>query len=157
MTTRHVREHAHLSPSELTRRMHEQAFRAVAGRRRRPALLRAMKMKASPPFEGTWTFGYLFDIVLGRDNWMHRVDLCRAVQKPLVLSADHDGRIVADVAADWAKAHGQPFSLTLDGPAGGSFAQGAGGDELRLDAVEFCRILSGRGDGSGLLSYPIPF
>ena len=157
MTARHVREHAHLSPSDLTRRMHELALRAVAGRRRRPALLRAMKMKASPPFEGTWTFGYLVDIILGRDNWMHRVDLCRAMRNPLVLTADHDGRIMADVIADWARAHRQPFRLTLEGPAGGSFAQGTGGDELRLDAVEFCRILSGRGDGSGLLTHPIPF
>ena len=59
--------------------------------------------------------------------------------------------------AAWARAHHQPFRLTLDGPAGGSFVQGTAGDELRLDAVEFCRILSGRGTGSGLLTQEVPF
>jgi hypothetical protein len=57
----------------------------------------------------------------------------------------------------WAAAHRQPFALTLDGPAGGTFVRGDGGDELRLDAVEFCRTLSGRGPGVGLLSHEVPF
>lgn len=32
-----------------------------------------------------------------------------------------------------------------------------GGEEITLDAVEFCRILSGRGDGNGLLTQAVPF
>ena len=69
----------------------------------------------------------------------------------MVLSSDHDGRIVADVVADWARRLGQPFTLTLPGPAGGLFTAGAGGAELELDAVAFCRVLSGREYGAGLL------
>ena len=51
-----------------------------------------------------------------------------------------------------AGCHGQPCTLHLTGPAGGTFAQGDGGEEITIDAVEFCRILSGRGTGEGLLA-----
>jgi hypothetical protein len=88
---------------------------------------------------------------------MHRVDITRATGREMVLTADHDGRLVADVVAEWARRHGQPFTLHLTGPAGGVFTQGTGGDELTLDAVEFCRTLSGRANGAGLLTQEVPF
>ena len=81
------------------------------------------------------------DVIYTRDTWMHRVDLAQATGLPLELTADHDGRLVADVVRDWADRHGRPFRIQLDGPAGGSYAQGVGGEEHNLDAVEFCRIL----------------
>ncbi|HLH99403.1 MAG TPA: maleylpyruvate isomerase family mycothiol-dependent enzyme [Acidimicrobiales bacterium] len=158
MTACQVRDHAALSPEQMARRIHDIAPRAVRGRRRVPAILRArtLPLKASAPF-GPWKLGYLVDVVMNRDFWMHRVDLTRATAKAMVLSADHDGRIVADVVTEWASTHGQPFVLHLEGPAGGSFSQGEGGEVLHLDAVEFCRVLSGRADGSGLLATPVPF
>ena len=52
---------------------------------------------------------------------------------------------------------GEPFTLVLTGPAGGTYSGGTGGEELTCDAVEFCRILSGRGTGTGLLAQPVPF
>jgi hypothetical protein len=55
------------------------------------------------------------------------------------------------------RTHGQPFVLALDGPAGGNFTQGVGGDKPHLDAVEFCRILSGRSSGLGPLEQEVPF
>jgi len=88
---------------------------------------------------------------------MHRVDISRAVGRPMRLTADHDGRIVADIVAEWARRHGRPFTLLLTGPAGGSYVQGAGGPDLELDAVEFCRILSRRAPGNGLLTEFVPF
>ena len=75
----------------------------------------------------------------------------------MVLSADHDGRLVADVVADWARRHRQPFTLTLGGPAGDRFSAGDGGPDLDLDAIEFCRIVSGRAAGAGLLAISVPF
>jgi hypothetical protein len=42
-------------------------------------------------------------------------------------------------------------------PAGATFAQGDGGEEITIDAVQFCRILSGRGTGGGLLAQQVPF
>lgn len=75
-----------------------------------------------------------------------------------MLTPEHDGRLVADVVGEWARRHGRPFTLRLTGPAGGHFAAGGGGDEtVELDAVEFCRILSGRAPGVGLLARPVRF
>ena len=105
----------------------------------------------------TWHLAYLLDVILLRDPWMHRVDISHAVGRPMVLTADHDGRIIADVVAEWAGRHGNPFTLRLTGPAGGMYVQGSAGPELELDAVEFCRILSGRAPGEGLLTEFVPF
>jgi hypothetical protein len=97
------------------------------------------------------------DVIYTRDTWMHRGDVSRAVGRDPVLTADHDGRIIADVVAEWSRRHDQPFTLTLTGPAGGTFVAGDGGEHIQLDAVEFCRILSGRAEGAGLLSTEVPF
>lgn len=58
---------------------------------------------------------------------------------------------------EWSGAHGQPYRLTLTGPAGGSWSRGTDGEALELNAVEFCRILSGRAPGTGLLACSVPF
>jgi hypothetical protein len=72
------------------------------------------------------------------------------------LSAAHDGRLVADIVAEWAALHGEPFELTLQGPAGARFASGSGGENLTLDAIEFIRTLAGRRPGAGVLRHPLP-
>jgi hypothetical protein len=107
--------------------------------------------------EEWWTFGYLFETILTRDTWMHRVDTCAATGRPLVLTPDHDGVLMADYVTEWAERHGAPFHLRLTGPAGGSWSSGEGGEELSLDAVLFARTLSGRVPGSGLLAVQVPF
>jgi uncharacterized protein (TIGR03083 family) len=157
MTALQVSEHANLAPDELRRALHETAPRGLAARRRTTAEQRAAPYVPALPGEAEWTFGYLFDVIHTRDPWIHRVDICRATGREMALSPNHDGRIVADVVADWARRHGQPFVLTLTGPAGGSFTAGAGGDEQEIDAVEFCRVLSGRAHGTGLLATRVPF
>lgn len=73
------------------------------------------------------------------------------------LTADHDGLLVADVVAEWAERDRQPCTLTLTGPVGGSWSFGTGGPDLQLDAVEFCRLLAGRGVADGLLAVEVPF
>jgi uncharacterized protein (TIGR03083 family) len=157
MTALQVREHAHLSSRELTHAMHDAAPRGLAARKAMTAEQRAMPYMSDLPGEGPWTFGYLFDIIHTRDPWMHRVDITRATGRDMELTTTHDGRIVADVVKEWARRHGQPFTLTLTGPAGGSFHAGEGGPHLALDAVEFCRIVSGREDRAGLLRTRVPF
>lgn len=104
-----------------------------------------------------WTFGYLFETILTRDTWMHRVDTARATGHPLHLTAEHDGRLLADVVAEWAGRHRRPFRLELTGAAGGSFASCTDGEAHTLDAVEFARVLSGRASGPGLLAVHVPF
>jgi uncharacterized protein (TIGR03083 family) len=156
MTALQVREHAHLSTDQLKRALHRAVPAGLAARRATTAEQRAAAYSPGLSGEGQWTLGYLFDVIHTRDPWMHRIDICRATGREAVLSAGHDGRIIADVVADWARRHGQPFTLTLTGPAGGSFRAGDG-PELELDAVEFARILSGRGRASGLLATAVPF
>jgi uncharacterized protein (TIGR03083 family) len=157
LTDLQVREHAEMTPEEMAAALVAMAPAALQGRTHVPPEVRAMPFTPGPPFEGEWTLGYLFGTIYTRDTWMHRVDLCRATGKELVLTADHDGVLVADVVEEWGRLHGQPFTLVLTGPAGGTWSQGDGGERIELDAVEFCRILSGRGTASGLLTQGVPF
>lgn len=151
-------KHVDRPVDELKAAVRAQAPKALAGRRRAPRLVRALPMPSgSPEFPEKWRVGYLLEVILTRDTWMHRVDLSRATGGELALTEDHDGRLVADVVAEWGRRHGRPFTLLLTGPAGGSFTNGGGGEPLELDAVEFCRILSGRGRGTGLLAQRVPF
>jgi hypothetical protein len=120
-------------------------------------------MRIDAPVVERWSLGYLIDTIYLRDLWMHRVDATRATGRDLVLTADHDGRIVADVVAEWARRHGEPFTLSLNGPAGGVYTSPGSHspdrptETLELDAVEFCRTLAGRADASGLLTTIVPF
>ena len=134
--------------------------RALRGRRRTPGFVRARYLPQTQVVDGraeTWAIGFLNDVILTRDPWMHRMDLARATGREPELTADHDGLLVAAVVAEWAARHGAPYRLTLTGPAGGSWSRGDDAEELDLDAVEFCRLLSGRGSGEGLLAVQVPF
>jgi uncharacterized protein (TIGR03083 family) len=158
MTALQVRDRAHLSPDELVARFERAAPRSVRARRRMPAPLRRIRMKVDAPFAAErWRMGYLMDVIYNRDAWMHRVDISRATGRDMVLTAERDGRLVADVVSEWARRHGQPFTLTLTGEAGDTYVAGDGGEHIELDAVEFCRILSGRARGTGLLTTEVPF
>ena len=156
-----VRERAELTPAEIVERLTTVAPQTVRGRTRVPAVLRHhMSLAVDGPVVEKWKVGYLVDTIYLRDLWMHRVDLARAVDLPLELSADHDGRLVAEVVAEWARRHGQPFFLDLTGPAGGAYATATttdAADHLKLDAVEFCRTLAGREPAQGLLTTVVPF
>lgn len=124
----------------------------------RSALVRRMPMKeAVGGKKETRRMGYLLDVILTRDPWMHRVDIARATGMEMELTTEHDGRIIADVVAEWARRHGSPFTLTLTGPAGGTYTSGTDGEQITIDAVDFCRTLSGRATGSGLLAQEVPF
>ena len=156
-----VRERAELTPPQIVERLTAVAPKTVRGRRRTPGLFRNhAKLKIDGPVHETWKLGYLVDTIYLRDTWMHRVDTAQALDLPLELSADHDGRIVEDVVAEWARRHGRPFVLELTGPAGGTYAHepdAADVERLSLDAVEFCRTLAGREPATGLLATVVPF
>ncbi|MCU0259591.1 MAG: maleylpyruvate isomerase N-terminal domain-containing protein [Ilumatobacteraceae bacterium] len=153
-----VADRAHLSPAQLLERLAAVAPRVIRQRRRMPsAVRRGVRMQVDGPVVERWRLGYLVDIIYLRDLWMHRIDACRAIGRAPELGAAHDGRIVADVVVEWARRHGQPFALELTGDAGGSFAGGCAGEEITMDAVEFCRVLSGRGPADGLLTTIVPF
>jgi uncharacterized protein (TIGR03083 family) len=157
LTALQVREHAHLSLDQMRAALHEAGARGLAARRCLPAAVRANPYDPELPGEGVWTVGYLLGVIHLRDPWLHRVDICRATGRELEVTAGHDGRIVADIVADWAPRHGEAFALELTGPAGETFESGMGGEHLRLDAIQFCRTLSGRAPGGGLLATAVTF
>lgn len=162
MTQVQIDRTAHLRTDELVAECRSLVTKAMRGRRRTPAPMRKLvKVRVRMgSIDERWSLGYLTDTILTRDAWLHRIDLCRALGAEPVLTADHDGRIVGDVATEWLRRHGRPCRLTLTSAAGGAFVSAdAGPDapELVLDAVEFCRTVSGRVRGEGLLATEVPF
>lgn len=151
-----VRERAALTTEELIAEWDTGSERALRSRTRLPRVIARLPLIKLPPPVGRRPVSYLFDVGFTRDVWMHRIDLARATERALDLDPDHDGRIIADIVAEWAKTHGEPFTVELEGPAGGRFTAGTGGERVRIDATEFCRILAERAHGDGILRHPLP-
>jgi uncharacterized protein (TIGR03083 family) len=161
LTGLQVSERADKTPEQLTAELKKIGPKAARSRRLMPSFIRNRRLPEEQSIKDMsewWAIGYLTDVVLTRDPWMHRVDLSRATGKEMVLTKDHDGVLIDDVVRDWAKRHGQPYRLRLTGPAGGTWSEGDGGEEIELDAVEFCRVLSGRAPVEGpLMATLVPF
>ena len=159
MTAVQVADRATMTPEAIVDRLASVAPKAVRARCRTPGLIRhIVRMKQDPPFDAEkWRFGYLIDKVFTRDTWMHRLDISRAANKAMVVTASHDGRLIDDVVAEWSDRHRQPFSLTLTGNAGGHWQLGAQGEVLHLDALDFCLSVGSRQPGDGLLGTEVPF
>src|SRR5256714_4300734 len=150
-----IRERDHLSNDEIVAQLRAIGPKAVKGRWRTPLPMRYMPIPFGPPVG--WTgLKYLLDVGFTRDVWAHRIDLHQAIGRPMRLTAEHDGRLVADIVAEWAEIHGQPFELVLEGPAGGKFTYGEDGERVEIDAIDFIRTLSGRLTGGGVLSNALP-
>lgn len=150
-----IRERDHLSNDELIAQLHAVGPKAVKGRWRTPPPMRYVPVPFGPPI-GWAPLRYLLDVGFTRDVWAHRIDIHQVVGRPMHLTADHDGRLVADIVAEWASIHHQPFELVLQGPAGGKFTQGVDGERIEIDALDFIRTLSGRLLGTGVLRNPLP-
>jgi uncharacterized protein (TIGR03083 family) len=158
LTALQVAKHQQDTADQLVARYAEVGPKAARGRRRTPPIIRSRTMPVPQTVNGVdekWTLGFLNDVILTRDTWMHRIDVARAAGQDLELTAPHDGALVADVVAEWAQRHGQPCELTLTGPAGGTWTFGTGGEAITEDAVDFCRGLAGRGRPA--LGTEVPF
>jgi uncharacterized protein (TIGR03083 family) len=150
-----IRERSHLSNDEIVAQLAAVGPKAVKGRWRTPPPARYLPIPFGPPI-GWTSLKYLLDVGFTRDVWAHRIDLCAATGRGMDLTADHDGRLVADIVGEWADLHREPFDLVLEGPAGGKFSQGTNGERVEIDAIEFVQVLSGRRPGTGILEHPLP-
>jgi uncharacterized protein (TIGR03083 family) len=150
-----IRERDHLSNEDIVAQLEAIGPKAVKGRWRTPPPMRFLPLPFGPPI-GWAPLKYLLDVGFTRDVWAHRIDIHAAIGRQMHLTADHDGRLVADIVGEWASVHGQPFELVLEGPAGGKFSQGVDGERVEIDALDFIRTLSGRLTGTGVLSHPLP-
>lgn len=158
---RQIDGQAELRSQDLPAVLADVAPRAVAGRSRLARLLGRAPLSLDEA--GSWyegmpsrtTMGELCAVILTRDVWMHRLDLARALGRSPSLDPRVDGRIVADTVSDWAARHGEPFTLTLTGPAGGTFFADGGGPVLEVDALDFARVMAGRRPDSALPDSPL--
>jgi uncharacterized protein (TIGR03083 family) len=146
-----VDDRAHATPVALIEELRVAGPRAIATRARLPGLLRALRVPL-PALGGFVPIGYLTDLIYTRDMWMHRLDLCRATQREMVMTPEHDGRIVALVVRDLEKkltAKLRTLSMVyhLSGNAGGRWQLGAKtspATTIQLDALDFNLLASGR-------------
>jgi uncharacterized protein (TIGR03083 family) len=112
----------------------------------------AIKWIATPhPVGGFMSIRYLMWVTHSRDTWMHRLDICRATNRPFEQTREHDGRIVELVVRDVAqklrkRLNGKAITLTLTGIAGGEWQIGDGesASSLEMDALDFNIFISGR-------------
>lgn len=145
-----VDDRASTTPAMLIDELQRVGARAIATRSRLPALLRVLRVPL--PTLGIVPIGYLTDLIYTRDMWMHRLDLCRATGREMVLTPDHDGRIVALVMHDLAKKLGANLRATsivyhLSGTIGGTWQLGAKvspAATIHLDVLDFNLLASGR-------------
>ncbi len=150
-----IRERAGVPNADLVAQLAAIGPRAVKGRWRTPPPVRWFPINFGPPI-GWKPLKYLLDVGFTRDVWTHRIDIHAVVDRPIELTPDHDGLLVSDIVREWAGTHGEPFELELTGPAGGQFTQGAGGEHVEIDAIEFIRTVAGRRAGEGILAHPLP-
>lgn len=157
LSANQVADQADLPNREVVAALRSAGTASIAARRRLPRAVRLARFTV-PMHQGKerWSLAYVDDTIWARDMWMHRIDTCRAVGVEPQLSPAHDGVIVADIVREWALRHGEAYHLTLRGPAGGEFRSGMG-EPIDLDAVEFCRLLSGRGHGENLLAVEVGY
>jgi uncharacterized protein (TIGR03083 family) len=102
LTALQVDERADWPGPQIAERFAVRWPRAQSGRRRTPGFIRRRTMSGGVinGIDEPWTLGYLLDVILTRDPWMHRMDICAAAGREPELTADHDGLLVADVVAE---------------------------------------------------------
>lgn len=158
-----IADHAGLSPEQRLNTLTELSPAAIRGRSRLPAPMRLVTVplsaggSAAAGMPRSVNLGHLVDVVYTRDVCMHTIDILRATGRTPALDDALTRRLTEDVVREWAGRHGQPVDLTLTGPGGGRYTTGTGGEIIELDAVEFCRIVSGRAPGTGLLATRVLF
>jgi uncharacterized protein (TIGR03083 family) len=109
-----VRERAGLTTDQLINEWDIASARALRARARIPRVVARLPLLKLPLPVGRQPLSYLFDMGFTRDVWMHRIDLATATARPIDVDSDHDGRIVADIVAEWASTHDDAFTLQLE-------------------------------------------
>ncbi|NOH01442.1 MAG: maleylpyruvate isomerase family mycothiol-dependent enzyme [Chloroflexi bacterium] len=144
-----VNERKHMTPAELIAELKQTGPKAIHNW---AYGFRAVKWIAVPhAIAGFMSLRYLMWVIHSRDTWMHRLDICRAVNRPFEQTHEHDGRIVELVVRDAAKKLSKrlancAITLCLTGIAGGIWRIGKGepAAEMKMDALDFNIFISGR-------------
>ncbi len=145
-----VADRAEQTTAELLDELQSEGPKAIRVRQRLPWLVRQIRLPLGPL--GVAPVGYLTDTIYTRDWWMHRADLCRATGQHMVLTPEHDGRLVALILRDLAdKLARKPGPETIDLhliddiELAYRFGDKAEPDAaIRMNLIEFNRLASGR-------------
>ncbi|MEV0714273.1 maleylpyruvate isomerase family mycothiol-dependent enzyme [Asanoa sp. NPDC050611] len=142
-----------LSPQELFNHLAKNGPVAIRRIRLMPSIFRRIstyRFFPEPPLAEP-NLGYLLDVVMARDTWMHRLELARATSRVFDVD-EHDfeivGQVVRDLDRGWRR---PPLRLELTGPAGGVWEIGTGPpvESVTADTLGMMLHLSGR-DGVDL-------
>lgn len=144
----HLDEYAAFGTDDLLFRLRTLAPRAVGGRLRRVQWFGSGD-GGRPAASSSWadpavSLVELSNVTLARDVWMHTLDLSRTVGREVPVASALDERLLVDIVAEWCERHGQPVDLDLTGRLHVSFRYLAGGQHVRIDGLDFCRIVTGR-------------
>jgi hypothetical protein len=155
-----VADRAQSTPAELIAELRQVGPKAIANRQGTPAFIRGLRfdfesfLYAWQPLDMVralrWPYGptsvsfshskqvwrglmrldYITDLIYIRDTWMHRIDICLATGREMVLTDDHDGRIMALVMRDLAEQFkdvlaGKTVVYDIPGPGGGRWKIGS--------------------------------
>ena len=177
-----VADRAKSTPAELIAELREVGLKAIATRQRIPAFIRGLRFEMGPflkawrppqllgalrrpygptavffsyqeqDFQGLVRLDYITDLIYIRDTWMHRIDICLATGRKMMLTEEHDGRMLALVMRDLADqlkpVLGQKtVAYEIPGTAGGCYKIGAAARPdatIQMDLLFFNVLASGR-------------
>ncbi|GAB2671289.1 maleylpyruvate isomerase family mycothiol-dependent enzyme [Kribbella swartbergensis] len=152
-------EHRGTPPDELRALFDKVWAKATRKISRQPELMRRITMQVEDT--PRMSLGYVQDILLARDLWMHRDDVCQALGRsfdPGPYAQEIIAQVVYDLEASgpfWGDRPGVVLELT--GQGGGTYRLGR--DEpvgrAAVDAVSYMRTLSGRDDNPSVSGDPL--
>ncbi|HWL36879.1 MAG TPA: maleylpyruvate isomerase family mycothiol-dependent enzyme [Frankiaceae bacterium] len=145
-----IRKYAAMTGPQIAARIADLVEPALRHRMRTPLVLR-YGIWTKLDVKGRTPVAWVLDVVYTRDTFLHRLDVARALGRDVEVD-EVEGRVIADMVREWAARHGQPVTLRLTGPAGGTYVAGTGGAEVECDAVEWARAVAGRAPAVGLLA-----
>ncbi|MFF1822422.1 maleylpyruvate isomerase family mycothiol-dependent enzyme [Kribbella sp. NPDC058245] len=144
-------EHRGTPPDALRSTFDQVWTKATRKILRNPALIRRISFPVEEHPGFSLNLGYVQDILLARDLWMHRDDVCQALGRPFD-AGQYGEELIAQVMRDvidgpfWGDRPAVDVELT--GQRGGTYRLGRGEPVGRaaVDAVGYMRTLSGRDD-----------
>ncbi|UCG23719.1 MAG: maleylpyruvate isomerase family mycothiol-dependent enzyme [Chloroflexota bacterium] len=155
---RQVEDREGRSPETLLNELRSAGPKAIANRQKLPGFLRAIPLINFGPPVGRAPLGYLTDNIMTRDTWSHRLDICVATGREMVLSPEHDGRLTALVILDLEKilravTRDGSFVLELAGPAGGKwqFGKETPATTITMETLDFHIYASDRATSEDMI------
>ncbi len=144
-------EHRGTPPAELRVTFDRVWAKATQKISKNPELIRRVSMSIEGFEDFRLSLGYIQDILLARDLWMHRDDVCQALGRsfdPGPYAAEIVAQVMYDVIHGPFWGERSAVEVELTGPGGGTYQLGRGAPVGRaaVDAVSYMRTVSGRDD-----------